>query len=374
MSNVDEKEIKELTKCPVEQIESDDRDIYYIEDIPFANEIIAKSTKNKKSKSLKFNIDYSSEMIIDRNYFDTIRSYDRKKYLKQKFADSIEIFSKRGSTGHLRFEPDSDKPAVGLLYTGGKDSTCRLIELLEQGETVFPIMNLFNSDNLNDKLQRDLCAYQLYHIWKSIGKGELIAPIFLTSISYHFGEGGSTGFTQQQHNAYSLSLLNCNILKNLKRIEMCLVMEDQGVSFIDDIKRVYKSCMKFNVIDFELHGKIPPLTFPYIKILKRTIWERLRNFERKSGYTLFSPSCQSSYFHMPYICKEKDGNFYIEFEYENCGRCASCEKMSNSRFFSKETTTLFKIKLKQQTKPKPYIAKYEDEECEKAVDVDVAGC
>lgn len=46
---------------------------------------------------------------------------------------------------------------------------------------------------------------------------------------------------------------------------------------------------------------------------------------------------------------------------------------------NKDTTTLFKIKLKRQIKPKPllnsYIAECVDEECEKAVDVvDVSGC
>lgn len=369
--------MSDIEKClekkisSVKQINNDNRNIYCIEDIKFADEIITKSQTNKKCKSLRFRIDYSSKMIIEKNSWNisddcTINRFHGND-LKQKFGNAIELFSKR-SFCHLRLEPCFDKPAVGLLYTGGKDSTCRLIELLEQGETVFPIMNLFNSNNLNDKLQRDLCAYQLYHIWKSIGKGELIAPIFLTSISYHFGEGGSTGFTQQQHNAYSLSLLNCDILKNLKRIEMCLVMEDQGVSFVDDIKRVYKSCMKFNAIDFELHNKIPPLTFPYIKIVKAVIYNRLHDFERKSGYTLFSPSCQSPYFYIPYIRKEKDGNFYIEFEYENCGRCASCKKTDD-----KQTLTLFKIKLKQQTKPKPCKAECVDEKCEKATDVDVVG-
>ena len=381
MSNVDKKEIKKFTKCPIEQDKNDDRDIYYIEDIKFADEIIAKSSKNQKSKSLRFKIDYSSEMSINKN---NVRDNcaEREHYyklenidLKRKFSDAIKLFSKQKLRSlHLRLEPCSDKHAVGLLYSGGKDSTCRLIELLEQGETVFPIVNLFNSNNVHDKLQRDLCTYQLYRIWESVGKGELITPIFLTSISYHFCYGGSTGFTQQQHNAYSLSLLSCDILKNLKRIEMCLVMEDQGVSFVDDIKRVYKSCMKFNVIDFQLHSKIPPLTFPYLKITKAVIYERLCDFGRKSGCNLFSPSCQSPYFMMPYICKEKDGNFYIEFEYESCGRCASCEKMINSHFFSnKDTTTLFKIKLKRQIKPKPllnsYIAECVDEECEKAVDV-----
>lgn len=171
MSNVDKKEIKKFTKCPIEQDKNDDRDIYYIEDIKFADEIIAKSSKNQKSKSLRFKIDYSSEMSINKN---NVRDNcaEREHYyklenidLKRKFSDAIKLFSKQKLRSlHLRLEPCSDKHAVGLLYSGGKDSTCRLIELLEQGETVFPIVNLFNSNNVHDKLQRDLCTYQLYRI------------------------------------------------------------------------------------------------------------------------------------------------------------------------------------------------------------------
>ena len=61
MQNICEKEIE----YPVEQIESD---IYYIEDIKSVNEIIAKLLINQKRKSLRFRIDYSSEMIINKNY------------------------------------------------------------------------------------------------------------------------------------------------------------------------------------------------------------------------------------------------------------------------------------------------------------------
>ena len=133
-----------------------------------------------------------------------------------------------------------DEDVVGLLYSGGKDSTCRLIELLEQGETVYPIVNTFNAKSLDSNIQRELSTYQLFDIWKCVGKGKLLRPHFITSISYYFGEYGCTGFSQQQHNAYSLSLLSANILKRFKRIEFCLVNGDQGISWITDIKQVYE--------------------------------------------------------------------------------------------------------------------------------------
>lgn len=228
-----------------------------------------------------------------------------------------------------------DKDVVGLLYSGGKDSTCRLIELLEQGETVYPIVNTFNATSVNSNIQRELSTYQLFDIWKCVGKGKLLRPHFITSISYYFGEYGCTGFSQQQHNAFSLSLLSANILKRFKRIEFCLVNGDQGISWINDIKQVYKACMKFNTIDFVDHCKIPPLTFPYTKKMKNEIYHNLIEFNKKYqkyfeyDKYLVAYSCQQIEYSKPYVEKRGD-EFYLCFTSHLCGMCDSCERMMNS--------------------------------------------
>lgn len=228
-----------------------------------------------------------------------------------------------------------DKDVVGLLYSGGKDSTCRLIELLEQGETVYPIVNTFNAKSLDSNIQRELSTYQLFDIWKCVGKGKLLRPQFITSISYYFGEDGCTGFSQQQHNAFSLSLLSANILKRFKRIEFCLVNGDQGISWINDIKQVYKACMKFNTIDFVDHCKIPPLTFPYTKMMKSEIYHKLIEFNNRYrkyfeyDKYLVAPSCQQMEYSKPHVEKHGD-EFYLCFISHPCGMCDSCERMMNS--------------------------------------------
>lgn len=234
-----------------------------------------------------------------------------------------------------------DEDVVGLLYSGGKDSTCRLIELLEQGETVYPIVNTFNAKSLDSNIQRELSTYQLFDIWKCVGKGKLLRPHFITSISYYFGEYGCTGFSQQQHNAFSLSLLSANILKRFKRIEFCLVNGDQGISWINDIKQVYKACMKFNTIDFVDHCKIPPLTFPYTKTTKNEIYHKLIEFNKKYqkyfeyDKCLVAPSCQQMEYSKPYVEKRGD-EFYLCFISHPCGMCGSCERMMNSSLVKME--------------------------------------
>lgn len=249
-----------------------------------------------------------------------------------------------------------DKNIVGLLYSGGKDSTCRLIELLKQGETVYPIVNTFNATSVDSNIQRELSMYQLLDIWKCVGKGKVIRPHFITSISYHFGEDGQTGFSQQQHNAYSLSLLSNDILKRFKRIEFCLINGDQGISWINDIKQVYKSCMKFNAIDFIDHHKIPPLTFPYTKIMKSEVFDKLVKFGTKYkkyfeyDKVLFVPSCQQLEFSKPYVEKHGD-EFYLCFISHPCGRCDSCKKMLASSPFIELPDIEFSIHLIPNIKP-----------------------
>ena len=236
-----------------------------------------------------------------------------------------------------------DKDVVGLLYSGGKDSTCRLIELLEQGETVYPIVNTFNAKSLYSNIQRELSTYQLFDIWKCVGKGKLLRPHFITSISYYFGEDGCTGFSQQQHNAFSLSLLSANILKRFKRVEFCLVNGDQGISWINDIKQVYKACMKFNTIDFVDHCKIPPLTFPYTKKMKDEIYYNLIEFNKKYqkyfeyDKYLVAHSCQQIEYSKPYVEKRGD-EFYLCFTSHSCGMCDSCKRMMNSSLVETKDT------------------------------------
>ncbi len=78
---------------------------------------------------------------------------------------------------------DCKKPikVVGLLFSGGKDSTCRLLELLEQGEHVVPIINTFNSHYSTCLLIRDLSTVynlsKIYETKKIKGKKTAILPL-----------------------------------------------------------------------------------------------------------------------------------------------------------------------------------------------------
>lgn len=290
--------------------------------------------------------DEKEENIVKVTYKEPIHKAYTEDHLEHD-SNAIYVVKhilKNMSTNRQDYLPSlssEDKDVVGLLYSGGKDSTCRLIELLQQGETVYPIVNTFNATSVNSNIQRELSAYQLFYIWKCIGKGKLLRPHFVTSISYYFGEYGCTGFSQQQHNAFSLSLLSANILKRFKRIEFCLVNGDQGISWINDIKQVYKACMKFNTIDFVDHCKIPPLTFPYTKNMKNEIYYNLIEFNKKYqkyfeyDKCLVAHSCQQIEYSKPYVEKRGD-EFYLCFTSHSCGMCDSCKRMMNSSFVEME--------------------------------------
>lgn len=176
----------------------------------------------------------------------------------------------------LKDNSEPDKSVIGLLYSGGKDSTCRLLELLEKGERVVPIINTLNYYTQSCLLRNISAINTLCELYKRNKKykGTLYRPEMLTHISYLFPDDFS-GFCQQQYNVVSLSLLGETFLRKCKRIEFCLIVGDQSVSYIDVLKKIYNSCMNMNMNIACRDIKIPPLTFPCVRMCKEAIKEKL---------------------------------------------------------------------------------------------------
>ena len=226
---------------------------------------------------------------------------------------------------------------VGLLFSGGKDSTCRLLELLEQGEHVVPIINTFNSHYSTCLLIRDLSTvYNLSKIYETKKfKGTLYKPKFLSYLSYAF-DLDHVGLTQQPYNIMSLTLLGNNFLNNCKRIECCLINGDTGVSYISEMTKLYKTVMKFNyhVINGGVKS-IPPLVFPYIKLVKGDIVNKLKTrfkniFSSKQMYTIF-PSCE--FIDVQFIkIAFSEHRYWLYVSLKNCGICEYCKTYSSNYY------------------------------------------
>jgi len=233
----------------------------------------------------------------------------------------------------------SNAKVVGLLYSGGKDSTCRLLELLEQGEHVVPIVNTFNSHDSTDLLLRDIATvYNLSKVYKTNKfKGTLYKPKFLTYLSWGF-DSDYLGLCQQPYNMMSLTALGNSFLNNCKRIECCLINGDMGVSYISEMTKLYKTAMKFNynVVNGNVKS-IPPLVFPYIKMIKDNIIEnlevRLGNIiDDKSFYTII-PTCQKITVRSIKIAFSQN-KYWLYISLENCGNCSYCKTHDNNYYYT----------------------------------------
>lgn len=250
-------------------------------------------------------------------------------YIKQYFMDL---------SCHLPSYNDTNTKFVGLLYSGGKDSTCRLLELLEQGENVVPIVNTFNSHNSTDLLLRDITTvYNLCKIYETKNfKGTLFRPRFLTYLNYNF-DHDYLGLNQQPYNMMSLTVLGRDFLNNCKCIECCLINGDMAVSYISEMKELYKTAMKFNyhVVNGDVKS-IPPLVFPYTKLIKDDIIDNLEMrydniFNDKEMPTII-PTCQEiSIRSIKIAFSEK--KYWLHISFKNCGNCSYC-KTHNYRYFN----------------------------------------
>ena len=240
----------------------------------------------------------------------------------------IDLYSKLPS-----YDDTNDK-VVGLLYSGGKDSTCRLLELLERGEKVVPIVNTFNSHDSTYLLIRDITTvYNLSKIYETENlKGTLYKPKFLTYLSWKF-DCDFLGLTQQPYNIMSLATLGNKFLNNCKRIECCLINGDVGVSYISEMTKLYKNVMKFNynIVNGNIKS-IPPLVFPYTKMVKDNIIDNLERhldniLDDKLFHTII-PTCQEITVHSIKMALSQN-KYWLYISLKNCGNCAYCKTHSS---------------------------------------------
>ena len=237
------------------------------------------------------------------------------------------------------YECTKNTKVVGLLFSGGKDSTCRLLELLEQGENVVPIVNTFNSYDSTSLLLRDITIiYNLSKIYETKKlKGTLYKPKFLTYLSWKF-DHDYLGLVQQPYNIMSLTILGSAFLNNCKRIECCLINGDMGVSYISEMTKLYKTAMKFNynIANGDIKV-IPPLVFQYIKLIKDDIIDNLdikldNILDDKELFTLI-PTCQNISIHsikLAFI----NNKYWLYVSLENCGNCKYCKNYNNNNDYS----------------------------------------
>lgn len=293
----------------INSVSTDEEDTYLKKE-----EIEEKQQFKLGKTSLSFDSDGMNYSNLDEDLIRLIYSEMKSKFRQMVFS--------------FKDYMDYNDKFVAVLYSGGKDSTCRVLELLNKGYNVLPLVNTFNSHNVTDLLIRDIAViYNLYHIFKNGSfKGKLYRPRFLSYTSFHF-DYDYMGLNQQPYNIVSLALLGKEFYKRCIRIEMCLIDGDIGISFIPEMKRLYNAALKFNCNCCNDSIKLPPLTFPYIKRTKPEIIDflnsQLIDSDNDRFKEYFIPTCQETTIRNINLQYRGD-NTYLIIRFNFCGHCNYC--------------------------------------------------
>ena len=227
-----------------------------------------------------------------------------------------------------------------LSYSGGRDSTYLLLKNLEDGYKVEVQYNVFNpSDDKLRILNEFIFLWNILHIAKRYPNRILLNYRNVNDMCCT-----NMILSQQPFNVYSLVTgMRDNV--EIKECQMGLISGDCGISFIDELKSLYRSGAKFSHY-YRKYNKIPPLKFPLMKMDKFDIIFKLEKSDFVNSIIL--NTCSS-----PTITNFKIEKNYIEFTISECGYCDTCEhlKLSLRKLKPQYNRTIIRFNYKNIKKP-----------------------
>lgn len=198
------------------------------------------------------------------------------------------------------FSDDIKQDSIGVVYSGGYDSTVLMLNALLKGETVKPIIFNFSQDDIIKAINLS--------ILKSRFGDKLLAPVWFGLLGLQEGMCAKV-CTQQLVIHNYITYISDDILKSLKEIQIGYVMNDDAVSFQDELKNVVST-------GFQIQDKTNvPVTYPLIQKHKYFIDEFISQHLGKNHLCL---SCE-----LPDFQYYKDSEALYVFT-TVCNKCHSC--------------------------------------------------
>ena len=290
------------------------------------------------------------------NSYDIIRLYDGeedKPFAKVYNASKIEnkLFFREWKPefqNSLSLYP-WPKDSYAIMFSGGFDSLSLALRHLEKGERVVLLSVGFSEERTTSSLTVKLL--------KSIYKTAVIGPIKLFGDIFIDLEGVN-GLMQQPFTAFYAAHMPNDVRRTVKAVECAYVMNDDAVSFQNELKAIYNNSMKCHLLDEER----PPLKFPLIKISHQENLEYVAEIEKK--YQIIFPALSSE---GVYCNKFIDGNDNILYTIRGGINSNKPNKMCNVSGYlilEKSARKAFpRLKLKSNNGPLIESEKSEDKEC-----------
>ena len=231
------------------------------------------------------------------NSYDIIRLYDgeeNKPFAKVYNASEIEkkLIPREWKPN---FEYGNtctwNKNAYAIMFSGGFDSLSLALRHLEKGERVYLLSIGFSEERISSSLT--------IQFLKSVyGKEAVIGPIKLFSNIYVDGEC-INGLTQQPFTAFYAAHMPDYVRCSIKAVECAYIMNDDAISYQNEIKAIYNNAMKCHFTEHEY----PPMKFPLIKVTHEENLDYVASIEKK--YQIIFPAFSSE----GLVCKKYiDGN------------------------------------------------------------------
>lgn len=157
---------------------------------------------------------------------------------------------------------------VLILFSGGLDSTYLMWKNLEEGNTVYPIyVNIGNNEN-KTKVELQQCKLMI----------KRFQDAYLSRCRDHhtimdltvYGNCNEVSLLQMP--IWIMGVIYSNRLADVDEVQIGYVMNDDAISYLDEIKKLYYSFKPL----MNLEDKpLPKLSFPLIKEKKWFMYEKL---------------------------------------------------------------------------------------------------
>lgn len=193
---------------------------------------------------------------------------------------------------------------VGVLFTGGLDSTYLLYKNLKEGKEVTPFYIEITTNVEKTKMERRSCQKIWDLLRNEFGyKLNYMKDIVTIGISYQCT--GSSALPQMPLWIFGCWQLQGYYRKELTELQIGYVMNDDAISYLEEMKKVYYSyeCL----VDEHYEGGMIPLNFPLIKYNKKQIMDLIP--ENIAAEVM---SCES-------VIEIGDDHY-------SCGECNPCTK------------------------------------------------
>lgn len=191
---------------------------------------------------------------------------------------------------------------VGVVYSGGWDSTLLMLRNIEAQRFVQPILFDYPNDNAIREIGLKILGAKC---------GRFILPPISISPLTIGGNVENNCCGQQAYIHFMLGFLPVDLLPMLSEIQVGYVMNDDAISFLDELRSLTKT-------HFAIQHKLNvPVTYPLTKISRGEVHAEVK---QKLGDFCTCISCEN-----PEIKFYKKGDDLFMLM-EACGGCSSCRK------------------------------------------------